>query len=222
MQKPMPEDHSEPWVVRWIDYTSKYGMGYILSNGLLGILFNDSTKIILSPSGQHFDYINRRSSDRVEVQSTHTLSEFPEDLTKKVTLVRHFKSYLLSQNAEKKESAYLGESGFGEPVRHCQPLFLPGEAPYVKKWSRTKHAAIFMFSNKVVQVVFNDKTEILMTSRQQSCTYLDKRGESATYPVESPSAELSKRLKYLKDAMSSLMNGSQRPAAPTTASCGGA
>lgn len=31
---------------KWIDYTSKYGLGYVLSNGAVGVFFNDATKII--------------------------------------------------------------------------------------------------------------------------------------------------------------------------------
>lgn len=37
----------EVWVKKWVDYSSKYGLGYILSNGCTGVFFNDSTKIIL-------------------------------------------------------------------------------------------------------------------------------------------------------------------------------
>ena len=39
------------WVKRWVDYSSKYGLGYLLSNGLTGVFFNDSTKIILNTKG---------------------------------------------------------------------------------------------------------------------------------------------------------------------------
>ena len=34
-------------VKKWVDYSSKYGLGYLLSNGQVGIYFNDSTKIIV-------------------------------------------------------------------------------------------------------------------------------------------------------------------------------
>ena len=37
-------------------------MGYKLSNNSYGVLFNDSTKIILDPNQFHFDYISRASS----------------------------------------------------------------------------------------------------------------------------------------------------------------
>lgn len=35
------------WVKKWVDYSSKYGLGYLLSNGASGVFFNDSTKIVL-------------------------------------------------------------------------------------------------------------------------------------------------------------------------------
>jgi polo-like kinase 1 len=37
------------WINKWVDYSSKYGLGYLLINGATGVYFNDSTKIILSP-----------------------------------------------------------------------------------------------------------------------------------------------------------------------------
>ena len=39
----------EIWVKKWVDYSGKYGLGYLLSNGATGVYFNDSTKIILDP-----------------------------------------------------------------------------------------------------------------------------------------------------------------------------
>jgi len=39
-------------VKKYIDYSSKYGLGYLLSNGCIGISFNDSTKVLV-----HMDYL---------------------------------------------------------------------------------------------------------------------------------------------------------------------
>lgn len=39
--------HSEVHVKKWVDYSTKYGLGYLLSDGSTGVYFNDSTKIIL-------------------------------------------------------------------------------------------------------------------------------------------------------------------------------
>lgn len=34
------------WVAKWVDYSNKYGLGYLLSNGVCGAYFNDSTKMV--------------------------------------------------------------------------------------------------------------------------------------------------------------------------------
>lgn len=36
-------------VKKWVDYSSKYGLGYLLTNGSSGVYFNDSTKMIVDP-----------------------------------------------------------------------------------------------------------------------------------------------------------------------------
>lgn len=55
---------SEVWVKKWVDYSTKYGLGYYLSNEATGVFFNDSTKIVLDPNSHHIDYMERRSTDR--------------------------------------------------------------------------------------------------------------------------------------------------------------
>lgn len=40
-----------------MDFSSKYGIGYKLTNGSYGVFFNDSTKIVLDKNIFHFDYI---------------------------------------------------------------------------------------------------------------------------------------------------------------------
>lgn len=48
---------NEIHVKRWVDYSTKYGLGYLLSDGSTGVYFNDSTKMILNPNGTSIDYI---------------------------------------------------------------------------------------------------------------------------------------------------------------------
>ena len=37
------------FIVSWVDYCNKYGMGYALTDGSVGVHFNDSTSLVLSP-----------------------------------------------------------------------------------------------------------------------------------------------------------------------------
>ena len=70
----------EVWVKKWVDYSTKYGLWYYLSNEATGVFFNDSTKIVLDPNGHHIDYMERRSSDRQDVGKEYTLTEYPKEL----------------------------------------------------------------------------------------------------------------------------------------------
>jgi polo-like kinase 1 len=54
---------------------------------------------------------------------------------------------------------------------------------YVKKWMRTKHAIMFRLSNKIVQVNFQDHTEILLNSESRMVTYVNKKAERETLPL---------------------------------------
>ena len=72
------------WVKKWVDYSSKYGLGYLLSNSCTGVFFNDSTKILISQDGHNFNYYERKAtssnSEKQDVMKTHTLSEYPKEL----------------------------------------------------------------------------------------------------------------------------------------------
>ncbi len=40
------------YVLRWVDYSTKYGLGYMLTDGTAGVVFNDSTRITISSNSQ--------------------------------------------------------------------------------------------------------------------------------------------------------------------------
>jgi len=43
------QNKDDIYVVKWVDYSSKYGLGYLLSNNCSGVFFNDCTKVIIDP-----------------------------------------------------------------------------------------------------------------------------------------------------------------------------
>lgn len=147
------------WVSKWVDYSSKYGLGYMLSNKATGVFFNDSTKIVLDPGGHHFDYFERRASDKKDIGKAHTLTDYPKDLQKKVTLLQHFRSYLEGNDKKKEEGKTEGNgmAPIEEEKKEVAPDSSEGgtdrklkDIVYVKKWMRTRHAIMFRLSNKIV------------------------------------------------------------------------
>jgi len=189
---------NEVWVKKWVDYSSKYGLGYLLSNGSTGVFFNDSTKIILDLKTGKFDYMERRPSDKQDIVSSHTLTDYPKELQKKVTLLQHFKGYLEGEA----KNIVIDEENKNNNI-------------YIKKWMKTRHAIMFRLSNKIVQVSFTDKTEIILSSENKLVTYVDKKGERTNYPLatalESNNTEMAKRLKYTKEILTHMLNNNPQP-----------
>ena len=209
----------DTWVKKWVDYSSKYGLGYLLSNGFSGVFFNDSSKIILNPTTKQFYYIERRASDKQEIINSHYIDDFPKDLQKKVTLLNHFKNYLEGESnpvESQQSNEEKGEANQENEDKDKDKDKKDKDKPftYVKKWMRTRHAIMFRLSNKIVQVCFQDKTEIILSSESRVVTYVNKKGERMTYPLitalEMANYEMTKRLKYTKDILTHMLTMNQQ------------
>lgn len=206
------------WVTRYVDYTSKYGLGFLLNDGGSGVYFNDSTKTALEPNGESFQYIERKRDDKdptgrrsESVVETFSLASYPDKLKKKVTLLTHFRNYLIEQQ---KKAVEEGDDELSQYFGSNAGTDAPEDVVFVKKWIQTKHAILFRLSNQTVQVVFYDQTEVLLTPDTRYVTYVDKNRLRATYNLTDElvgtSTEIEKRLKYTKEIVSQLMSGQRR------------
>ena len=76
-------------MVQFVDFSSKYGLGYKLSNGSYGVLFNDNTKIITDKNLFHFDYIEKAKADKfgADQVSHYDFFDYPQSINKKVILL---------------------------------------------------------------------------------------------------------------------------------------
>ena len=177
-----------------------------------GVYFNDSKKAIVEAEGDKFQFIERKkSSDEASSRTeptigSHSFSNYPDSLEKYVTLLRHFRKYLIEQNQRAEE----GRS----PLRAGTGASSGGDMVFLKKWVRTKHAIFFRLSDQTVQIVFYDHTEVLLTPDERFITYVDKNMTRSTYYMTDElvgcNAEIAKRLKYTKEILQQLVTGSPR------------
>jgi len=192
-------------------------VGYVLSDGCIGVYFNDSTKLVRTVDNRHFEYVTRRTQEKAEARSTHSFDDYPDELKKKVTLLRHFESYMLTDTFEKKDGATLGVSSLPPPPCAAVPGNEGEQMVFVKKFSKHKHAMMFQLSNKAVQTVFFDRTEIVLSSKSHLVTYVDKKGEMSSYPLaEVSSPEIVKRLRYTREILALRDGGVGPDTNPTT------
>jgi polo-like kinase 1 len=182
-------------IQQFVDFSSKYGLGYKLSNGAYGVHFNDSTKIALDPSLFHFDYIHRNAQGEDEVQA-YTIKNYPESLNKKVILLQHFKSYL-DGNAKFRPLDVLNPEE--------TPRRVLKEQVFVKKWKRAKKAVLFRMSSKIIHVLFQDMSELVLFSGNGLVTFVTSKKQVKKQPLssdlEAKDPSMYKRLQYAKDIL---------------------
>ena len=161
------------WVTRYVDKSMKYGLGFLLSDGSVGVRFNDATKIVLEATGGAFEYVDRQqkkppaqigTEEGVEetVGLLHPwriprprqgLRDHAPRLEKKVRLLKYFHKDLRKlggdsyHDSEGKEEGTLGEPATpaGESSGPTEPLTV------VEKWRRTRHSCLFLLSTLTVQ-----------------------------------------------------------------------
>lgn len=192
-----PDALPDVWVTRWVDYSAKYGVVYQMPDGSIGVYFNDSTKALCTADGATFDYITRSTVEQPAVRSTHTFEDYPADLQKKVTLLKHFRSCMSNpESIGRRDGATSGGSNLPE-----SKMPRGSSQVYVRKWSRRGSAVMFQLSNKDIQVVFFDGTEVVLSSRAHMVTYCDKGSQVQSWALsralDAPGPELARRLRYV-------------------------
>lgn len=85
----------------------------------------------------------------------------------------------------------------------------------MKKWLPAKHATLFRLNNKNVQVIFKDKSEIILSSTKKTLTYLNKKRKSVEYTLEnalqSTNSDLAKRIEYTRSLVKTLLYKKPNP-----------
>ncbi|CAE6463451.1 unnamed protein product [Rhizoctonia solani] len=149
------------FIVSWVDYCNKYGMGYALADGSVGVHFNDSTSIVLAPNKINLDYISSRRNGTIYVRKNCTMRDHPEELKSKVYLLRHFEKYMM-------------ERLYGDPEYAFEDLERTKGMDFVQKYLRMKHVIVFKMSHEVLQFNFYDHSKLILGSQGHSITHIDK------------------------------------------------
>ncbi|XP_045847524.1 inactive serine/threonine-protein kinase PLK5 isoform X3 [Meles meles] len=84
---PDPPGEQRPtlWAPKWVDYFSKYGFGYHLSDGGSGVLLRDGTHMALRPPGDRVSYVLGRGK-----LETFAPRDVPSPLGAKLAVLRLF------------------------------------------------------------------------------------------------------------------------------------
>lgn len=159
-QEPIKLPALPNFLICWVDYTSKYGMGYAMNDGTVASHFNDSTSLILSPDEKHLEYIDRKSGSTF-VRKAYDPVTPPKELGDKPRLLGHFATYLMQKLYGDHEYTFVDRKR-------------TSGMDFVVKYLRLKHGILFRLSNNVLQFNFYDHTKLLLSHRGHVVTHISK------------------------------------------------
>lgn len=111
--------------------------------------------------------------------------KYPKAIAVKVAVAKYLVSFFRIQNKDSVQSGI-----------------------YLKRWVRKEHAHIFQLSNKTLQLIFTDTSQIVVAKGQQEVIYLNKFGEKSCHNFNSlteiTNKDLITRIRYTHSVIKSL------------------
>ncbi|XP_017784304.1 PREDICTED: serine/threonine-protein kinase polo [Nicrophorus vespilloides] len=181
------------WVSKWVDYSDKYGFGYQLCDESVGVMFNDTTKLIILPNGFNVHYIDKDGEE-----SYMTKGDYPKTLDKKMKLLSYFNRYMRE---------HLMKTG-ASVVRENDNL---SRIPHLHQWCRSTSGVLMQLNNGSVQINFSDHTKIIMCPLMAAISYIDVDKSFRTFRFKSIEANgcttvLYDKIRYAYDKLTVLLN----------------
>ncbi|XP_058019721.1 inactive serine/threonine-protein kinase PLK5-like isoform X2 [Ahaetulla prasina] len=153
---------------KWVDYSNKYGFGYLLSDGSTAVLLPDGTHMAFCPQHQRICYCSE-----VEKSVSFGWREVPLCLATKRRVLHFFTQYM---------QRWLQEGG------PCQTSpSRPLRALSLLHFAKSDKALLMLFSDGTLQVNFyHDRTKIVLSRSAEGVdllTFVDCQHCSTTFPL---------------------------------------
>ena len=179
-------------ISKFIDLSDKCGVGYILTNGDVGVHFNDGTKMIRIKCTLNFIYLDNQG--KVTLINTKKKVDNKDYEIKINALLLFNKTFI--------KNSKLRKSFDVDPKLHKKNIDL-----YVKKWVKSQFAYFFLLSNDKVQVIFDDKSQVIFDFQSKKTIYINKSKQVTMQNINTTNfgnEEMNKRVKYAKKILEKL------------------
>ena len=197
-------------ISKCFDYSTKFGYVYFINNTHIGICFTDFSNIIRNMAKEineqnpltnttNYDYIylekdaqSTQNFDEIGLENYLGSKNTSKDIVKKFDIFKKIvEKHQADFNLIKNDKRYEGNQD--------EKLF------FIKKYLTSKNATLFRLSNKLVQIMFTDGTEVIFSTKTNNFIYKDKRGDEIQESIQSAmtgnNQDIIKKIKLAKNMM---------------------
>eukprot|EP00835_Amoeboradix_gromovi_P005974 NODE_627_length_5881_cov_0.181771.p1 type:complete len:644 gc:universal NODE_627_length_5881_cov_0.181771:3778-5709(+) len=172
------------FILKWIDYSNKYGLSYQITDGSVGILFNDLSSILLSPNEQIVNKLEyKMNGDRSSIHiEKYSNNELPDVLLKKYKMCKEFKRYMEKNLSQVPITVEYDQN----------------KSVFLQKWLRFKHAVVFRLSNNTIQMNFQDHTKLIVGDHGLMITYITSNKQIYSCTIDEALIPVDEQMKMMK------------------------
>ena len=189
------EIFEKEFLIKRFVHTSKYGIGYLCKNGDFGVVFNDKTLLTHQHSSKKMLYIEKKP-DKSRIGTLFEGEVYRFDLKKKYLVYHHFSNEVLGQ---KEEFTFQPR----EIVKSVQINVDTDGIHYVRRWLKSNYCFIFKIGKEIIQIIFNDETEIVINLAKNKLGLTTIRNSREIFDLKDAfsekSAVLSKYMRHVQD-----------------------
>ena len=175
-------------ISKYFDYSSKFGFVYFINNTHIGICFNDFSNIIKSVpetinESSEYLYYEKDGQPYIPLND----KELSNYLKKESTSRDIIKKFEIFDRIVEKHQEDL------EKIRELKKDFIPinfnnnegnNKIFFIKKFLISKNGVLFRLSNKLIQIFYNDNTEMSFSTETTKFLYINKDGKEINRDIQ--------------------------------------
>lgn len=183
------------YLVKWMDFSAKHGIGYLVSNGAVGFYYNDGTSLVLSASRQRGHYFQPDESNKQQlIRESFSTATPSASIRSKLEIMQKFEGFLFPRSP-------LAEA--------TTPQASTPSLVFLVKYFRTGQATFFRLSHRVLQINFFDHCKLLFGEEGALMVFIDAERRCFHFPSDISriqlSSNISSRLQYVCDFFASML-----------------
>ena len=174
-------------ISKYFDYSSKFGFVFFINNTHIGICFNDFSNIIKTvPEDENTqsEYLHYEKDGQPYNALNET--ELKKYLSNKSTSRDIIKKFEIFKRIVEKH-----QKDFDEVKKQLKDDFAPislnmdgNKAFFIKKFLISKNGVLFRLSNKLIQIFFNDDTEMSFSTETTKFLYINKERNEISRDIQ--------------------------------------
>ena len=149
----------EFYIIKYYDYYKRYGVGYLLNNGCVGVFFRDKTKMVLTKNNV-LKYIGKEEEEKTFEMDTIPKDLETDGLINKVNILKEFIKCFESKdnNAENIDNENKANENKVNEDKDNENNYI-----YAQNVILDEKLIFFKLSSQTQQVFYKDKIEMIMT-----------------------------------------------------------